>query len=113
MRYQHIYYIMMEIKRLWYVDIGIGQQHQLIKSRLESRLDLENSLVYGMLRLILFCSIVVLMVQVTSFGKPPKDKRAISLLLAETLGLVDFLSLRRACEICRVSNCSSLNSREK
>ncbi len=69
-------------------------QHQLIKSKLESRLDLENSLVYGMLRLVLFCSIFVLMVQVTSFGTPPKDKRAITLLLTETLGLEDFLSLR-------------------
>ena len=40
-------------------------QNQMIKSKFESRLDLENSLIYGMLRLILFCCIFVLMVQVT------------------------------------------------
>lgn len=69
-------------------------QNQLIKSKLEARLDLENSLVYGMFRLILFCCIFVLMVQVTSFGTPPKDKRDINLLLTDTLGLDDFSSLQ-------------------
>jgi hypothetical protein len=69
-------------------------QNQLIKSKLESRLDLESSLVYGMFRLILFCSIFVLMVQVTSFGTPPNDKREISLLLTDTLGLDEFSSLQ-------------------
>ncbi len=68
--------------------------HQVIKSKLESRLDLENSLIYGMFRLILFCSIFVLMVQVTSFGTPPQDKRDISLLLTDTLGLDEFESLQ-------------------
>ena len=66
---------------------------QLNKTKFISRLDLENSLVYGMLRLILFCSIFVLMVQVTSFGTPPNDKRAISLLLTKSLGLDEFLLL--------------------
>jgi hypothetical protein len=69
-------------------------QNQMIKSKFESRLDLENSLIYGMLRLILFCCIFVLMVQVTSFGTPPQDKRDISLLLTDTLGLDDFASLQ-------------------
>ena len=68
-------------------------QNKLIKSKLESRLDLENSLIYGMLRLILFCSIFYLMVDVTSYGTPSTDKRAISLLLTDTLGLEDFLSI--------------------
>jgi hypothetical protein len=68
-------------------------QNKLIKSKLESRLDLESSLIYGMFRLILFCSIFYLMVDVTSYGTPSTDKRAISLLLTDTLGLEDFLSI--------------------
>jgi hypothetical protein len=79
------------IARVW--NSRDRQQKQLVKAKFESRLDLENSLVYGMLRLVLFCSIFVLMVQVTSFGTPPDDKRAISVLLTETLGLDDFQAL--------------------
>ena len=57
------------------------------------RLQLEEALCFGVLRLVLFAAMFILIVLVNSLGEHPDDQRAVSTLLRDTLDIEDFMQV--------------------